>query len=87
MGATIDDVQCRAGHNELATWLACQLSNVLVKRNALRVGASACNCQRYSKDCVRSNLLLAPAPLIRGSIDLLDHESVNFLLLGHIQAH
>ena len=50
------------------------------------MGTGAGSCEGDSEDGVGADLLLAPAPLVLGSVDLLNHKSVDSLLLGHIHA-
>ena len=87
VGPTIDNVQGRHWHNELITAFASEISNMFVKWNTFCVSTCSCDCQRNSKDCVCSNLLLAPSPFVLCAINLLDHHAINFILFGHVHTH
>ena len=84
MGSSIDDVEGRNGHHETVRGFASQISQVLVKGQVVGGSSSAGSSQRNSEDGIGADLLLAPAPLVLGSINLFDHLAVDLLLLSHI---
>lgn len=86
VSTTVDDVQGGHGHDELVGGLTSELGNVLVERNALGGGTGSGSCEGHGQDGVGAELLLAPAPLVLGAIELLDHESVDLLLARNVHA-
>lgn len=83
---TVDDVERWDRHNELVSGLASQLSEVVVKRDSAAGSTSTCSGEGNSEDCISANLLLAPAPLVLGAVNLLDHLAVDGLLLSDVHA-
>lgn len=84
MSSSIDDVEGRNGHHETVRGFSSQISQVLVKRQAVGGSSSAGSSQRNSEDGIGTDLLLAPTPLILSSINFFNHLAVDLLLLSHI---
>lgn len=84
VSTTVDDVEGWDWHDELISALASQLSQVVVEWEASSISTSTGSCERNSENGVGTNLLLAPAPLVLGTIDLLDHLLVDGNLLGDV---
>ena len=63
-----------------------EVSQVVIQGELLGVSAGSSDCEGHSEDGVGADLLLAPAPLVLGAVDLLDHLAVDLALLGHVHA-
>uniref|UniRef100_A0A7C8Z9P9 Uncharacterized protein n=1 Tax=Opuntia streptacantha TaxID=393608 RepID=A0A7C8Z9P9_OPUST len=85
MRAAIDDIECWYWQHQLL--VSSNLCNVLVQGNFLNLGPSFADSKGNGQDSICSQLLLAPTPLILGSIKLLDHEIVNGSLLSRVLAN
>ena len=81
MCATVDNVQRRDRHHKFVGSLACQLSEICVQSDVFCISAGTSQGQRNCENSVCTELLLAPAPLILRAVELLDHESIDLLLL------
>mmetsp|Transcript_896 Transcript_896/g.2413 ORF Transcript_896/g.2413 Transcript_896/m.2413 type:complete len:484 (-) Transcript_896:141-1592(-) len=80
--AAVDNVE--GGHGQLELRVARQVSDVLVERHLLGGGAGAARRERDAEDCVGAELGLAPAELVGGAVEHLNHELVERLLVGRV---
>ena len=84
MGSSIDDIQRWDWHNKLVSWLSSELGQIVVEWHVGRSGSGSGGGEGDSQDGVGSKLLLAPSPLVFGSIKLLHHLVINLNLLRAI---
>lgn len=87
MLATVDDVEGGDWGEESVGGLARELGDVVIEGNIVFCCASPGQTQRDRKDGIGSQLALAPAVLIFGAVQLLDHEFVELSLLSNILAY
>mmetsp|Transcript_124212 Transcript_124212/g.322656 ORF Transcript_124212/g.322656 Transcript_124212/m.322656 type:complete len:520 (+) Transcript_124212:44-1603(+) len=83
----VDDVHRGHRHDELVDGLAAELGDVLVQRHLAGGGACAADCHGDRQDGIGTELGLAPAPLVLGAVELLDHLLVDARLVRDVHAH
>ena len=80
--ATVDDVEGGNGHDELL--VASELGDVLVEGEVGGLGGGTADGEGDTENGIGTELGLAPAPLVLGSVELLDHLLIDLGLLGGI---
>mmetsp|Transcript_20420 Transcript_20420/g.44525 ORF Transcript_20420/g.44525 Transcript_20420/m.44525 type:complete len:202 (+) Transcript_20420:2591-3196(+) len=83
----VDDVEGGDRHHEFVRWLPRNLRDILVERAFAGRSTSAADCHRDGQYGVGPEFGFGPAPLVLGSINRLDHQLIQGLLLGHVSTY
>jgi hypothetical protein len=84
MRTTVDNVERR--DRKLDIGVTSEISDVLPERDGLGAGTGAADGKGDTKDSVGTKLGLGPAPLVRSTIELLNHLLVDHTLLDRVHA-